>query len=51
MIHKAKEFKVSVGDIVMIKGNNKKREIWKIGIIQEMHRGKDQVTRAGRIKT
>lgn len=51
MTHKAKEFQINVGDVVMIKTNVKKRGMWKIGIIQKMYRTKDLVIRAVRIKT
>ena len=51
MIHKAKEFNINVENIVMNKGNDKKREIWKIEIIQEMYRGNNQVIQAVGIKT
>ena len=51
MIHKAKEFNINVENIVMNKGNDKKREIWKIKIIQEMYRGNNQVIQAVGIKT
>lgn len=37
MRHKAKEFKMNVGDAVMIKRNNKNRKTWKTGIIKEMY--------------
>ena len=51
MIHKAKEFNINVENIVMIKGNDKKREIREIEIIQEMYREKDQVIQAVGVKT
>ena len=51
MIHKAKEFNINVENIVMNKGNDKKREIWKIEIIQDMYRRNDQVIQAVGIKT
>ena len=37
--------------IVMIKGNNEKRETCKIGIIQKIYREKDQVVLGIRIET
>ena len=49
MANKAKKFKINVEDVIMIKGNNKKQGTWKMGIIQKMYRGKDQVIRTVRI--
>ena len=37
MKHNAKEIKNNLGEAVKIKGNDKKRGAWKIGIIQEMY--------------
>ena len=51
MIHMTKEFNISVENIVMNKGNDKRREIWKVEIIQDMYRGNDQVIQAVGIKT
>ena len=36
-MHKENDFKINVGDVVMIKGNDKKRKAWKIRITQDMH--------------
>ena len=44
LAHKAQEFKIKVGDVVMNKWNDER-------IIQEIYQGKDQVIRAVRIKT
>ena len=35
----------------MIKGEDKRRGKWKIGIVKELHRGKDQEIRSVQIKT
>ena len=44
MQHKSKAVNINVGDVVMIKGESKKRGRWKIGIISELFEGKeDQV--------
>ena len=36
MQHKSKTVNMNVGDVVMIKGESKKRDRWKIGIINEL---------------
>ena len=36
---------------MQIKGNDKKRGTWKIGIIQEMYQGNDQAIQALSIQT
>lgn len=51
MTHKAKEFKINLGDVAMIKEQIKKQGSCKIGIMQEVYQGKDQVIRTVRIKT
>ena len=42
MAHKTKVVKIDIGDVVMIKHEDKRRGKWKIGIVKELHRGKDQ---------
>ena len=49
--HKAKVLKIDVGDVVMIKGEDKRRGMWKIGVVKELYRGKDQEIRSAQIKT
>ena len=51
MQHKSKVVKINVGDVVMIKGESKKRGRWKIGIISELFQGKDDQIRRARVKT
>ena len=51
MQHKSKAVNINVGDIVMIKGESKKRGRWKIGIISELFQGKDDQIRGARVKT
>ena len=46
--YKFKAVNINVGDVVMINGESKKREKWKIGIISE---GKDDQIRGARVKT
>ena len=40
MQHKSKAVNINVGDVVMMKGEIKKRWKWKIGIITELFQGK-----------
>ena len=49
MAHKTKLVKIDIGDVVMIK--DKMRGNWKIGIVKELCRGKDQEIRSVQIKT
>ena len=51
MQHKSKAVNINVGDVVMIKGESKKRERWKIGIISKLFQGKDDQIRGARVKT
>ena len=41
--HKDKTFKINVGDAVMIKGEDKNRCHWKIGIVNHLYNGKDNI--------
>ena len=43
--------KIDIGDVVEIKGEDKRRGKWKIGIVKELYRGKDQEIRSVQIKT
>ena len=51
MVHNTKEVKIDIGDVVMIKGEDKRRGKWKIGMVKELYRGKDQEIRSVQIKT
>ena len=46
MLHQAKEMQISLGDIVLIKGDGKHKEKWNIGMLDKLHKGKDDVIRA-----
>ena len=50
MIHKAKDMNIKQGDVVMIKGEEKNRGLWKIGIIERLIPGRDGVVRAVRLR-
>ena len=43
--------KIDIWDVVMIKGEDKRRGKWKIGIVKESYQGKDQEIRSVKIKT
>ena len=51
MQHKSKAVNINVGDVVMMKGESKKRGRWKIGIISELFQGKDDQIRGAQVKT
>ena len=51
MKHKSSEKEIKVGEIVMVKGEDKRRGTWKIGRVDELFVGKDGITRGVRIKT
>ena len=51
MTHNTKVVKIDIGDVVMIKGEDKRRGKWKIGIVKKLYRGKDQEIRSVQIKT
>ena len=48
---KSKAVNINVGDVVMIKGESKKRGRWKIGIISKLFQGKNDQIRGARVKT
>ena len=47
--HKDKTFKINVGDVMMIKGEEKNRGHWKIGIVNRLHIGKDNIIRVAQL--
>ena len=46
MLHQAKEMQISLGDIVLIKGDGKHKEKWNTGMVDKLYKGKDDVIRA-----
>ena len=48
--HKSKELKVKVGDVVLIRGDEKNRAHWKTGIVSELIPGRDGVIRVVRLR-
>ena len=48
--HSGKHAQLEVGDVVMIKGEEKNRALWKIGIVTELIPGRDNIVRAVRLR-
>lgn len=51
IIHKRKELKISIGDVLMIQSDDKRRGHWKIRRLKELSWGKDEGIRGLKIKT
>ena len=51
MLHQAKGMQESLGDIVLIKGGEKYRGKWNIGMVDKLYRGKGGVIRAVGLRT
>ena len=47
--NKDKTLKINVGDVVMIKGEEKNRGHWKIGIVNHLYIGKDNIIRVAQL--
>ena len=41
-----RHIEIATGDVVVIKGDNKHRDKWNIGIVEKLYEGKDNVIRA-----
>ena len=48
--NKDKPFKINVGDVVLIKGEEKNRGHWKIGIVNHLYNGKDNIIRVAQLR-
>ena len=48
--HKTKEHVLNEGDVVVIRGDDRNRNKWKLGVVDEMIKGKDDVVRAVRLR-
>ena len=48
--HKTKELNVKNGDVVLIKGSERNRGKWNIGIVVKLIKGRDGVVRALRLR-
>ena len=42
---------IVIGDVVLIKGDDKHRGKWNIGIVEELYKGKDSVIRAVKLRS
>ena len=51
MLHQAKEMQISLGYIVLNKGDKKQRGKWNIEMVVKLYRGKDGVMRALGLRT
>ena len=50
LVHHGKENQISVGDVVLIKGEAKNRGGWAIGVVESLIKGKDNIVRAARLR-
>ena len=41
---------LAIGDVVIIKGEEQNRNLWRLGIVTELCKGKDRIVRAGKIR-
>ena len=51
MTHKTKVVKIDIEDMVIMKGEDRRRGKWKIGTAKELYQGKDQEIQSVQIKT
>ena len=51
LTHKGKVNDIKIGDVMMIKGDNKNRANWKLGVVIELISGRDDVIRGAKLKT
>jgi len=49
--HKRKSFEVAVGDVVVIKAEEKNRNKWLMGVVEQVYPGRDGVVRAVEVHT
>ena len=40
-----------IGDVIIIRGDAKNRNHWKLGVVEELIQGRDGITRAAKVKT
>ena len=48
--HKVKKMKISIGDVVLIKIEDRNRRKWKIGLVDKLYYGRDDVIRAVQVR-
>ena len=51
LTHKSKDNTLNIGDVMLIKGDEKNRAKWKMGIVTELISGRDDVIRGAKLKT
>ena len=51
MKFKDSNLKIQIGDVVVIKGDEKNRGEWSIGIVEKLSEGRDGIVRGARIRT
>ena len=51
ILHQAKEMQISLGAIILIKGDEKCKGKWKVGMVGKLYRGKDGVIGAVGLRT
>ena len=49
--HQRRSFEVQVGDVVLIKSEEKNRNNWPLGVIKELYPGSDGIVRAVQVET
>ena len=47
---KGKEADIKVGDVILIKGDERNRGHWKIGVVDELFPGRDGIVRAAKLR-
>ena len=50
-INVGKSTEISVGNIMLIKGEEKNRGLWKMGVVEKLIQGRDGVTRGAKLRT
>ena len=51
LTHERKKFEVKIGDVVLIKSDNKNRNKWPMGVVSQVYPGRDGVVRAVQVDT
>eukprot|EP00794_Sanderia_malayensis_P011523 gene11523-biopygen9194 len=51
LMHHSKDNQISVGDVVLIKGEMKNRGQWRIGVVESLIQGKGGIFRAARLRS
>ena len=50
LVHKERQLNLKVGDVVIIRGDEKNRAHWKLGIVTKLIIGRDGVVRAAQLR-